>query len=129
MSLSPSEYFARQCHIGASFLPPTECDLRHKIGVDRLLWGSDYPHVEGTFPYTREHLRLTFAGVDPAEIQQMVALNAARLYDFDLERLAPLAAQFGPTRAEIAEPFDIADLPNEAQKCPGFGAEVQRPAA
>jgi predicted TIM-barrel fold metal-dependent hydrolase len=129
MSLTPSEYFARQCHIGASFLPPKECDLRHQIGVDRILWGSDYPHVEGTYPYTREHLRLTFAGVDPDEIQQMVALNSAKLYGFDLEQLAPLAAQFGPTKAEIAEPYDIAELPREALKCPSFGEEVQRPAA
>ena len=63
LSLLPSEYFARQCHIGASFLPPRDCARRQEIGVDRIMWGSDYPHVEGSHPYTREHLRLTFAGV------------------------------------------------------------------
>ncbi len=129
MSLCPSEYFARQCHIGASFLPPKECDLRHKIGVDRILWGSDYPHVEGTYPYTREHLRLTFAGVDPDEIQRMVGLNAASLYGFDVAALAPLAAKLGPTKAEIGEPFDPADLPAAAHKCPAFAESSQRPAA
>ena len=106
MSLTPSEYFARQCHIGASFLPPSECDLRHEIGVDRILWGSDYPHVEGTYPYTREHLRLTFAGVDPDEVQRMVATNAARLYGFDLERLAPLAARVGPDQGRNRDPAE-----------------------
>jgi predicted TIM-barrel fold metal-dependent hydrolase len=129
MSLRPSEYFARQCHIGASFLPPKECERRHEIGVDRIMWGSDYPHVEGSYPYTREHLRLTFAGVDPDEIQQLVALNAAELYGFDLEHLAPIAARVGPTKAEIAEPLDPADLPRRAMKCPGFAEDARRPAA
>ena len=125
MSLTPSEYFARQCHLGASFLPPTECAVRHDIGVDRIMWGTDYPHVEGSYPYTREHLRLTFAGLDPDEIQQMVGLNAAKLYGFDLEFLAPLAERFGPTKAEIAEPLAHEDVPEQALKCPAFGPERQ----
>jgi predicted TIM-barrel fold metal-dependent hydrolase len=129
MSLLPSEYFARQCHIGASFLPPGDCELRHKIGIDRIMWGSDYPHVEGSYPYTREHLRLTFAGVDENEIQQLVALNAAKLYGFDIEKLAPLAAKLGPTKAEIAEPMALGDLPEAARKCPAFAPDSQRPAA
>lgn len=129
MSLKPSEYFARQCHVGASFLPPKECARRHEIGVGKIMWGSDYPHVEGSYPYTREHLRLSFAGVDPQEIQQMLGLNAAKLYGFDLEQLAPLAAKFGPTKAEIAAPLALADTPHEALKCPAFGPENQVTAA
>lgn len=125
LSLLPSEYFARQCHIGASFLRPTEASMRNEIGVDRLMWGTDYPHIEGSYPFTRDHLRLTFAGVDPDEVQQIVAGNAAELYRFDLERLAPLAAEFGPTKAEIAEPLDYALVPDAARKCPAFAAENQ----
>jgi hypothetical protein len=129
MSLRPSEYFARQCHIGASFLPPSECELRDEIGVDRIMWGSDYPHIEGTHPFTREHLRLTFEGVDPDEIQQLVALNAAKLYGFDLEQLAPLAARIGPTKAEIAEPLAYSDVPAKALKCPAFAPDSQKQAS
>jgi len=125
MSLRPSEYFARQCHIGASFMPPNECAVRHEIGVDRIMWGSDYPHVEGSYPYTREHLRLTFEGVDPDEIQQLVARNAAMLYGFDLERLAPLAAEIGPTKAEIAQPLAYSEVPARALKCPAFAPDSQ----
>ncbi len=129
MSLLPSEYFARQCHIGASFLPPRDCARRHEIGVDRIMWGSDYPHVEGSHPYTREHLRLTFAGVPEDQIQRMVGLNAAELYGFDLDRLAPLAAKVGPTKAEIAQPLDYGDVPRPALKCPAFGEDNQVAAA
>lgn len=121
MSLTPSEYFQRQCHLGASFLPPRECDLRHKIGIDKIMWGSDYPHLEGSYPYTREHLRLSFDKVPEAEIQQMLAINAAELYGFDLEALAPLAAKVGPTKAEISQPLDLSTLPEAARKCPAFG--------
>ena len=129
MSLEPSEYFARQCHVGASFLPPKECQSRYEIGIGRIMWGTDYPHVEGSHPYTREHLRLTFAGVDPDEIEQMVCLNAANLYGFDLEQLAKVAARVGPTKAEIAEPLASKDIPPLALKCPAFGPERQVSAA
>ncbi len=94
--------------------------MRDQVGVDKIMWGSDYPHVEGSHPFTREHLRHSFAGVDPDEIQRIVALNAAELYGFDLEKLASIAARVGPTRAEIAKPLDLNELPVEAQKCPAF---------
>jgi predicted TIM-barrel fold metal-dependent hydrolase len=58
LSLSPSEYFARQCYVGASFLAPPELAQLDRIGADRVLWGSDYPHREGTWPYSRESLAL-----------------------------------------------------------------------
>jgi len=125
MSLKPSEYFERQCHVGASFLPPKECAVRDQIGVDRIMWGSDYPHTEGTYPYTRENLRLTFAGMEPAEIQQLVGGNAAKLYGFDMERLEEIAARVGPTHAEIAVPLPFDEVPDEARKCPAFSPANQ----
>ncbi len=127
MSLTPSEYFARQCHLGASFLPPRECERRHEIGVDRVMWGTDYPHTEGSYPYTREHLRNTFCRVDPVEVQQMVGLNAAKLYGFDVEQLSKIAARVGPTKAEIAVPIDLKDLTGRARKCPAFAPDMQLP--
>ncbi|HBZ72162.1 MAG TPA: amidohydrolase, partial [Deltaproteobacteria bacterium] len=44
----------------------------------RILWGNDYPHYEGTFPYTREALRHTFWNLKPAEIRAMLGENAAQ---------------------------------------------------
>ena len=126
LSLTPSEYWHRQCHVGASFLRPVEVGLRHQVGIDRIAWGSDYPHTEGCTPFTREHLRLTFGGVDPAEVEQMVTLNAAQLYDFDLDKLRPLADRFGPTKAEVAEPIEWEELPEEARKCPAMQPHTQR---
>ena len=92
--------------MGASFLRPVECAGRHRIGMDRIMWGADYPHYEGTSPYTLEALRHTFPDVDPSEVAAMSGTNAAGVYGFDLDALAPLAAKIGPTVAEVATPLE-----------------------
>jgi predicted TIM-barrel fold metal-dependent hydrolase len=118
LSLSPSEYWARQCHIGASFLRPSEGRLRHEVGIDRIMWGTDYPHVEGTQPYTVEALRATFSGMPEDEVRRIVGGNAARVYDFDLDALAPIVDKIGPTVEEVATPLDA--VPPGGLKCPAF---------
>ncbi|MCE2391787.1 MAG: amidohydrolase [Proteobacteria bacterium] len=102
LPLKPSEYWRRQCYVGASFLQAREFEMRHAIGLDKIMWGSDYPHAEGTWPHTREKLRETFGGCPEAEVGQVVGGNAARVYDFDLEALAPLAARIGPEVSALA---------------------------
>jgi predicted TIM-barrel fold metal-dependent hydrolase len=101
-----TEYFHQNVWMGVSQPGPADVAARDKIGADRFMWGSDYPHDEGTWPYTREHLRSRFHDVPEAELRDILAGNAARLYDFDLDALAPLAAKYGPTVAEVAEPID-----------------------
>ena len=91
LSLSPTGYYERQCYIGASFLPPHEGKLRHEIGVDKLMWGSDYPHLEGTWPNTMKSLNETFGDYPENEIRAILGLNAARVYGFDLGELRPIA--------------------------------------
>jgi len=110
-----TEYFQRNCWVGVSQPGPDDAAARHRLGVDRFMWGSDYPHDEGTFPYTRQHLRQIFHDAPPAELQRILATNAAELYGFDLDALAPLAAEVGPTVEEIAVPLlQLPDPPNEA---------------
>jgi hypothetical protein len=114
MSCKPSEYFAQNCWIGASQLLPVEAALRYQIGVDRIMWGSDYPHSEGPFPFAREALRLTFAGIPATEIRLMLGMTAAEVYGFDLPMLEAIAKNVGPTVAEIAEPLDrLPRVPDE----------------
>ena len=69
MSLTPTEYFQRNFFVGASFLRPSESPLRYEIGVDRIMWGADYPHSEGSYPYTTEALRAAFAECPPSEVK------------------------------------------------------------
>ncbi|HVU60098.1 MAG TPA: amidohydrolase family protein [Mycobacteriales bacterium] len=124
MSLKPSEYFTRQVSVGSSFIRPDEARIRHSVGLDKIMWGSDYPHKEGSNPFTLEALRASFAGIDHDEVQTMLGLNAARVYGFDVDALAPLADKFGPLVTAVDEPLTPHTLPAEAEKCPalvGFG--------
>lgn len=123
LSLLPSEYWARQCQVGASFIRPVEVGLRHQVGVDRIMWGSDYPHKEASHPYSLEAIKAAFSGVPRDEVAMMLGGNAARLYGFDLDVLAPIAARVGPRVDDVAEPLDRASLPIEAYKCPAFTPE------
>ena len=56
---------------------------RHVIGVDNLLWGSDYPHVESTFPRSREILAEILSDCTEEEKAKIVGGNAARIYRLD----------------------------------------------
>ena len=112
LTRSATEYFHQNCWVGASQPGPADAAVRKSMGPDRFMWGSDYPHDEGTGPFTREHLRQVFHDADPAELQTVLAGNAAKLYEFDLAALQPIADQYGPTVAEIAEPLEV--LPENA---------------
>ena len=74
-----------------------ECERRHAIGVPNILWGSDFPHDEGTWPQTWASLHDTFDGVPEPELRAMLGENAARVYGFDSTKLATHAARVGPS--------------------------------
>jgi predicted TIM-barrel fold metal-dependent hydrolase len=102
----PSDYFRRNCYIGASFPPPSEAATFHDIGIDKVLWGSDYPHNEACSPLSRESLRHSFAGWSEDDLKKVLSENAAGVYGFDLDKLRVIADRIGPTVEEIATPLD-----------------------
>jgi len=93
--------------VAASFLHRDDCARRHRIGVDHIMWGADYPHLEGTTPFSREAIRMTFGGVPEAEVRAMLGENAAAVYGFDLDELAPLAERFGPRVDDVMAGLDV----------------------
>lgn len=82
----PSDFFAQNV-----FLSFQEDDvgvqLRDRIGVERMMWGSDYPHSESTFPRSREVLNEILVGVPSDERHEIVCGTTARLYNFDLDKI------------------------------------------
>jgi predicted TIM-barrel fold metal-dependent hydrolase len=97
LSMKPSEYWDRQCFIGASaHSSRAEIDHRHAIGIRSLMWGSDYPHPEGTWPASMERTKELFAGIPQDEIRMMIGGNAGRAYGFDMEKMTAVAARIGP---------------------------------
>lgn len=118
LPLRPTEYWARNCYTGATFMRPTEVGQRDEIGVGRIMWGQDYPHPESTFPFSREALRHTFSDVDPAEVRAMLTDNACRVFGFDADTLSKTAQECGaPTVDEVRTPLD--KIP-EGAICPAF---------
>jgi predicted TIM-barrel fold metal-dependent hydrolase len=53
---------------------------RHEVGLDRLLWSSDFPHGGSDWPHSREAIERQFAGVPDDERYPILAGNALRLY-------------------------------------------------
>ena len=126
MSMTPTEYFHRNFWVGASFLRPSEAPLRHEVGVDRIMWGADYPHSEGSYPFTTEALRAAFGGVPVEETRKMVETNAADLYGFDLAALREVGDRIGPSVDEVARPIEPVEYPREST-CNAFDtAQVLR---
>jgi predicted TIM-barrel fold metal-dependent hydrolase len=114
MSMTPTEYFQRNFYVAASFLRPSETPLRHAVGVDRIMWGADYPHSEGSYPYTTEALRAAFGGVAEDEVRQMVETTPASVYGFDLSQLTPIGDRVGPLVSEVAQPLAPDDYPKDS---------------
>jgi predicted TIM-barrel fold metal-dependent hydrolase len=100
----PSEYFHDQCFMAASVMGDIEVERRHLIGLDNLMWGSDYPHPEGTWPHTRPWLKDRFRNVPVEETRRILGLSAAKVYKFDLAALQPHADRIGPTLEDIHGP-------------------------
>ena len=59
------------------------------LGMDRIMWGADYPHPEGTYPYTREALRVMFATVPQAECCASSGADAAKVHRVRISIVAP----------------------------------------
>jgi len=84
--LRPSDFFHR--NVVLSFQEDAiGIRLREEIGVDNMMWGSDYPHSESTFPQSRKILSEILAGVPEAEQAKIAGGNTARVYRFDTARL------------------------------------------
>ena len=85
-SALPSDYFRRQC-----FMSFQEDAIgireRETVGLETLMWGSDYPHTESTFPRSREILGRILDGVPEEERVAITCDNVARLYGFDVAAL------------------------------------------
>jgi predicted TIM-barrel fold metal-dependent hydrolase len=115
LSKRPSEYWKSNCFV-ASFMLPSEMPLREAIGVDRMMWGADYPHSEGTAPWTLEALRACYSDLSVEETRAIVGETAARVYGLDLPTLRRAADTIGPLVADVHVPLD---------SWPVFPAETQ----
>lgn len=101
----PSEYFRRNCFVGASFLSNWEAKfgIEHGLAANTM-WGDDYPHAEGTWPHTRQAMQFTFWDIDPQLTRCYIGETAIKVYGLDQSKLGEVAAEIGPTISDIGQP-------------------------
>jgi predicted TIM-barrel fold metal-dependent hydrolase len=83
LMMSPREYFKRQLY--ATFInDPYGIAHRDEIGVENIMWSSDFPHSATFWPHSREKIEKDFAGVSEEDKRKIVSENAAKLYGFEV---------------------------------------------
>ena len=79
LKMKPSDYWRRQCRatfqndrIGAKLLDD--------LGVENVMWGSDYPHSDGVFPDSQEYIKRQFGHLPEATQRKITCENAGKFY-------------------------------------------------
>jgi predicted TIM-barrel fold metal-dependent hydrolase len=81
----PSFYIDRHIHY-TYISDPFGLEVRHRIGVDKILWSSDFPHQAADWPFSWKTIAASTSGIPSAELDMILAGNACRLYGFGSER-------------------------------------------
>jgi predicted TIM-barrel fold metal-dependent hydrolase len=102
LTMKPSDYFRRNVRVGAMVKRHEALD-RDRIGLQNMMWATDYPHPEGTWPTTRSKVDEAFMGLPESDIEAMMGLNALEWYGFDAEKLRPIADRIGPSADRFVE--------------------------
>jgi predicted TIM-barrel fold metal-dependent hydrolase len=80
LTLKPSEYFRRQCFVSCE---PDDVALKTAVPLgleDILMWASDYPHFDCTFPGVVDELRESCDSLPESAQRKIMGDNAARCY-------------------------------------------------
>ena len=82
LEMKPSDYWRRQGH--STFQEEyVSTDEVERIGVDSIMWGSDYPHPDGVFPDSRAVIKKNLGHLPDEVVRQITCDNAAKLYRFN----------------------------------------------
>lgn len=122
MKLRPSEYWARNCAATASFMRASDLAARNEVGINNFMFGTDYPHQEGTWPNTQNYLRAVLNDIPEADARAILGENAISFYGLDRDVLSEVASRIGPVPGDILGLADTVDkrLINHFDKRSGF---------
>lgn len=130
LQMSPSEYWARNCAVTPSFMRPSDLASRDTVGKTRMMFGSDYPHLEGTWPNTLDFLRVVLKEVPLEDVRGILGENAIAFYGLDRGMLQEVAAKVGPLPGAVlgdheVDPriIDHFDKRNGLRKNPTFDSD------
>jgi predicted TIM-barrel fold metal-dependent hydrolase len=120
-SLKPSEIWERQC-FASGFSNRAEAQLYStKPNCGKVMWGSDYPHPEGTHPHTKISLQQSFHGIDSDLVATMLGGNMLRAYTgWDEKALRAAAGKVGPTVDDLSGAPKPDEVSFWASRSPSF---------
>ncbi|MDA8399695.1 MAG: amidohydrolase family protein [Actinomycetota bacterium] len=78
----PSHYFRRQIY-GTFLVDDTGIDTIERIGTRNVMWESDYPHTDTTWPKSRELIKTHLGHLAPEILHDVIAGNAVRVYSLE----------------------------------------------
>ncbi len=79
LTMKPSDYWRRQCR--ATFQDdPIGVKLLDDVGIDNVMWASDYPHGDSVFPDSQEYIANQFSQLPGAAQRKIICENAGRFY-------------------------------------------------
>ncbi len=108
----PRDYVQDHIFLGASQLQRYEVDMRDEIGIDKLMWGTDYPHLEGTTTVHRQAIQHVLGGLPEEDIRRIAGQNAIDLWGFDAGLLQSVADRVGPTVEDLSTQLPLQEIPN-----------------
>ena len=82
LDLTPSGYFDRNLFF-TIVKDAYGIRNRHEVGVDRILWSSDYPHATCAHPHYDAAIESDFAGVPEEERRKILGSTATRIYGWE----------------------------------------------
>jgi uncharacterized protein len=82
LKMKPSDYWRRQCKATFQF-DPIGTKLIDDMGVESLMWGSDYPHGDGVWPDSEAYINEQFSGLSEDVVRKITCDNAVDFYGLD----------------------------------------------
>ena len=92
----PSEYVQRHVHFSVQHVERVAVELRHHMGVDHVMFATDFPHIECDWPNTRPFAERLFAGVPDDEAWRIAAGNVVRFFHLEGTPVGRTVAQAAP---------------------------------
>src|SRR5437660_405352 len=88
LTMKPSDYWRRQCKATFQF-DKIGTKLIDDIGVESLMWGSDYPHPDGVWPESSKYIEEQFGHLPKDVVHKITCENAAKFYGLIKEGPGP----------------------------------------
>ncbi|HUN52538.1 MAG TPA: amidohydrolase family protein [Candidatus Sulfotelmatobacter sp.] len=79
LKMKPSDYWRRQCKATFQF-DRIGTKLVDDMGVESLMWGSDYPHGDGVWPESSKYIAEQFKELPAEQTHKITCENAAKFY-------------------------------------------------